>query len=826
VSRPSLPFAVLACCLLASGAAALIYEVLWLREMSLVMGHTVYALAAILTAFLGGLTLGAFLGGRWTERRGASLSLYAGLELAIAGSALLVPFLTRGLSPVIGVVYRHLGDAFAAYNLVQFLLCGLVVLPPTICMGATLPIVSEILLRSRREIGVDAGALYAANSSGGVLGAGAAGFVLLPALGMNVTALAAAALNVAAAAAAYWLARRDGGERTAREHDAGTRDREIHPGDGDADAQAAWTATPRPGGGSGEARAWPAPGPRLLIALYAAFGFANLALEVGWARLVSLSIGSTTQGFTIILVTYIAGLALGSFVLPRLPPSRREPVGTIVALHATIALWSLGSLAYLGRLPERIAHLPHGGESHRFTALLATETVLVTTTIAIPTLAMGGVFPVMATLVRRSVPSSGRAVGLSYAANSIGNIVGAFVAGFVLVPAFGMRGTIVLSAVVTGAVALGYLVPAMQARRAMATVTAAALATAIAVMTRAAPAWNRQLVTSGPYFHGQDLGTLIDYREGASAVVAVKQIGNQRIMQVGGIREATSGSSLPNFLGHLAMLVHGPERDVLVVGLGSGTTLASVLKHPVEHVDCVEISPEVVAAAREHFAALVGSPLDDPRVRVIIGDGRNHVRHSGLRYDVIVSQPSYPWVSGAGGLFTREFFRDVHDHLMPGGVATAWFTAESEPGKRSVIHAWTDAFAEAYLFESKNVDALLLGLRDPAPLSAATIAAGFRIPAVQRDLAQLGTADPAALLGSLVAGPAALRRYGAGAPSNTDENGWVEFQGLRDLTSDAASSRARVEREDPARYVDATLASEDETRVFTQRLEAVYASKR
>jgi spermidine synthase len=798
----------LGACLCASGAAALIYEVLWLREISLVMGHTVYALSAILTAFLGGLTLGAFLGGRWTERHGASLGLYAALELAIAATALLVPVLTHALYPLVGVIYRGIGDVFAAYNLLQFILCGLVVLPPTIFMGATLPVVTEILVQGRRDISVDAGTLYALNSVGGVLGAVGAGLVLLPTLGSYRAGLVAVALNTAAAAVAIWLGRRGAPMRAGEQEPAhGAPDAVSHPAMGET-----------PG-------AWPAPSLALLGVLYALFGFANLALEVGWARLVSLSIGSTIHGFTITLATYIAGLAVGSFVVPRLAPLRRAPLAAIVALHATIALWTLGSLARLGDLPERVGRLVHGPDSHQFGALLGAEMLLVAATIVVPTIAMGGTFPLVAEIARRSVRSPGRAVGLVYAANSLGNIAGSFVAGFVLVPEFGMRGTIVLSAVLTGLVAIGYLVPALRTARRVPAIVTVAMAGAIGLLAYRAPHWNRQLVTSGPYFHAQDLGTLIDYREGASAVVAVKQVGNQRIMQVGGIREATTGSSLPNFLGHLAMLLHGPARNVLVVGLGSGTTLASVLEHPVEHVDCVELSREVIDVAREQFGAFVGDPLADSRVRMIVGDGRNHLRHCGASYDVIVSQPSYPWVSGAAGLFTREYFADVRDHLAPGGLAAAWFTAESEAGKRSIIRAWTDVFATAYLFESKNVDSLLIGLRDPRPLSASTVAAGFRIPSVQRDLASLGVPDAEAVLGSLVAGPEALRRYAVGVPSNTDDNGYVEFRGLRDFVSEQTGPRSPIEREDPARYVDPTLGSGEETEVFARRLQSIYAGK-
>jgi spermidine synthase len=810
VDRRRSQFAVLGACLCASGAAALIYEVLWLREISLVMGHTVYALSAILTAFLGGLTLGAALGGRWTERHGASLALYGALELAIAVLALLLPFLTRALSPLVGVLYREIGGAFAAYSLAQFALCGLVVLLPTVFMGATLPIVTQILLRERHDIAAGAGTLYALNSLGGVLGAAGAGFVLLPALGSLRAGLAAAALNATAAGAAFWLGRRASTGVTA----------------GAADARAVFDDAVDAGVEHATETAWPAPSLRALAVLYALFGFANLALEVGWARLVTLSIGSTTQGFTITLVTYIAGLAAGSLVVPRLAFLRRRPVEAIVALHAVVALWTLGSLAYLGDLPDRVGRLLHVPGGRGFDAVLWAETLLVGATIALPTIAMGGVFPLVAALMRRSVRSSGRAVGAGYAANSIGNIAGSFVAGFVLVPTIGMRGAIVLSALLTSAIAVGYAVPALRQRPALPALAALVLVAATALLAQRAPGWSAQQITSGPYFHAQDLGTLIDYREGASAIVAVKQIGNQRIMQVGGIREATTGSSLPNYLGHLAMLLHGPAQHVLVVGLGSGTTLASVLEHPVEHVDCVEISREVIDVAREYFAEFVGAPLADPRVHMILGDGRNHLRHDDARYDVIVSQPSYPWVSGAGGLFTREYFADVRAHLAPGGLAAAWFTAESETGRRSIIRAWSEAFENAYLFESKNVDSLLVGLAEPPPFSAAKVVAGFRIPAVQRDLGKLDVSDAESVLGSLVAGPETLRAYAVGVPSNTDDNGYVEFRGLRDFVSERAGPRAAITRDDPARFVDPTLGSADATQAFARRLEAIYASKR
>src|SRR5581483_4394827 len=200
--------AALAACLLVSGAAALVYEVLWLRQLGLVMGDTAYALSTVLTAFLGGLALGAYAGGRWARRGLASPMLSAGIEVAIAAAALAMPWLISGLDPLFGVAYRGLFNRFLAYNLVQFASCGAVLVLPTFLMGTTLPIVAALVVDEENDVGAGTGLLYAINSLGGVIGAGLAGFALLPAMGMLATSRVAAALNVGAAALAFAVARR------------------------------------------------------------------------------------------------------------------------------------------------------------------------------------------------------------------------------------------------------------------------------------------------------------------------------------------------------------------------------------------------------------------------------------------------------------------------------------------------------------------------------------------------------------------------------------------------------------------------------------------
>jgi spermidine synthase len=820
---------VLSACLLTSGAAALVYEVVWVRLLSLVMGHTVYALAAVLTAFLGGLALGAEVGGRFTANRPVSPRLYAGLELGIAVFAVAMPFLIGAMTPLFGMAYRWLYGSFVAYNVVQFAICGALLVVPTVLMGMTLPVVAALLLADGADVGRGAGSLYAMNSFGGVLGAGLAGLVLLPGLGMEGTSFVAAGLNGVAALAALLLGR---GWRSAQ------------------GAAAVQAPAPPP------AADWPAPPLRLVIALYGLAGFASLALEVGWARIVSLSIGSTTYGFTVTLVTFIAGLAAGSALAARTRALLARPVLSLVALHAVIAFASLLSLPFLGALPVHVVRLV-GLSASRFSTLLAGEFLLVASTVLVPTLAMGAAFPLVATLVHRAVGSSGRAVGSAYAANTWGNILGSFCAGFVLVPAIGMRGTIVLSAGLGGLVALGYLLGGIRERPWGTAVAAIALVATLAVAAVRAPDWDRAVVTSGPYLYapaileaarrdasaGTDRATaireamagrferIVDYREGASTVVAVKMAGGAIHLEVGGKVEAMRWASTQHLIAHLPLLLHAEPRDVLVVGLGGGVTLASALRHPVEHVTCVEISPEVRDMAREHFGPFLDGALDDPRATLVIGDARNHLRHVGRTYDVIVSQPSNPWISGAASLFTREFFADVRAHLAPGGIASAWFIATDDAGDtlRSVLRTWNEVFPASYLFESRNLgEYVLLGLRDPAPLSAARVAAGLARPAVASDLGRLRILEPADLFGYLFLGPDELRAFASEGVVNTDDNAFIEFtapRGLHTVDPLRQLEAVHAHRADPLRWVSPDLGTPETTAAFVQRVSAIHESK-
>ncbi len=817
-----------------SGGAALVYEVVWLRLLSLVMGSTAYALSAMLTAFLGGLAFGAWGAGRATRVRAPSLRAYAALELGIALLAGAMPALVDGAAPAFGAAYRALGESLLAYSLAQLAIAGGLLLLPTVLMGATLPVLTAAVVRGTEGLTARVGDLYGANSLGGALGAALAGFALLPALGMRGASLLAAGINVAVALLALVAAR-------------------LTPASGaEAPAAARRPQPERRRDARADALDDPAPPPLAVALLYAISGFATLALQVAWARVVGLSIGSTSYGFAITLSSFILGIALGSLAVARVGWSARRPVRSIAYLHFAIALSAALSIGWLGSLPIWVAAL-YADAGLSFGELVARQLVLVGATILLPTLAMGALFPLVTEVLHRGAAAPGQAVGSTYAANTWGTIAGSFVAGFVLVPAVGMRATIALAAALSGAVGAAWLVPALRARRPGAALRAGIPVALLALVALTAPGWDRAILTSGPYLYGRtlaalrpaggstaeiaeawsrSLGELLDYREGASGVVSLRRRGQKLSLQVGGKSDAYSYASTQNLIAHLPLLLHGSARDALVIGLGSGNTLGSALSHGVERVDAVEISPEVVDFARRYFAPYNGGALDDPRARVLVGDGRNHLRHAGASYDAIVSQPSNPWISGSAALFTRDFFEEVRAHLRPGGVACVWFliTDEDASTLRSILRTFSDVFEQSFLFESLVLgEYVLIGTRDAARWSGAELARRIDGTRAGADLSRVGTLGAPELAGLLLLGPDGVRRYAATGAINTDDNAWLEFVGPRSI---GAGDRLRAQRElealrpDPLTYFRADAAAPDGAeRRFAERLDAIRRSK-
>ncbi|MCD4690593.1 fused MFS/spermidine synthase, partial [bacterium] len=411
-----------------SGFSGLVYEVVWARLLERVMGASVYSITTVLTVYMAGLGLGSFLAGRFIDRRRDPLRVYGVLEGAIGVSCVLVPVLLALLAPVYRSAYQSLGGTFQTLTFVRFLISALVLIIPRTLMGATLPVLSRYLATRFDDIGHTVGRLYAMNTFGAVVGSFAAGFVLMPRMGIMGAIFFAAAINIVIAASVFRVGRGGGGEPEAVP-DAGSRREKSH--------------------SAKEPRAFA--GDRLVALVLIAFavsGFAAMVYQVAWMRALSLVIGSSVYAVSLTLTAYILGLGLGASIVSRLVDRWEHLVGRLGDLQLGIGAAALLVVPVPGKLPLVMISVVERF-SGSFGALMAAEFAIVFLVVLIPTLFMGGVFPLVVKICTRRLEGIGRSVGNVYASNTIGAIAGSFVGGFVLVPWLGIQGAISVGVVLS-----------------------------------------------------------------------------------------------------------------------------------------------------------------------------------------------------------------------------------------------------------------------------------------------------------------------------------------------------------------------------------------
>jgi spermidine synthase len=750
-----------------SGLCGLLYEVVWIRVAGTVIGNTTHAVGTVVGVFMGGLALGGWWGGRQADRRSGSalLSLYAILEAGVAVSALAVPLLIAASEPLFRVLWNALSGAPLVYGALRVLLVGLLLLVPTTLMGATLPVLSRFLSSSIDAAGREAGRAYAINTLGGVIGTLAAGFWLIPDLGLKATTLVAAGLNLAIAAASWKLSRGRAGERLA--------------------APPAQTATPR-----------------LPLVVASLSGVAALLYEIAWTRSLVLALGSTVHAFTLILTAFILGLALGSALASLLLPRVRNLPAGLAAVQIAIGLLAIAMLPALGDLPLRVA--ARAEAMHRdYGSMLLTQAGFAALFVLLPTLFMGAVFPLAIRWASGPDRSVGRSVGAVYTANTLGSIAGSLAGSFLAVPFLGLAATVKAAATLNLALAALLLVR-LPSRRWTAALPAAAVLAGWLLL----PSWDPKVMASGAFLYGaadvrsartfdqnlreylqKDSDLIAQYWDSYGLVTLHRQQNGILSMKVNGKTDASTGpTDRANmlFVGDLAMIHHPAPKRALCIGLGGGLTLAAMAKHPVERLDCVELSPAVVRGAA-HFKEAIGDVLQDKRVNLVIGDGRNAMLFGRESYDVIVSQPSNLWVSGMANLFTRDFFGEASRRLAPGGIFCQWVHAYwlSPENLRDVFRTFFDVYPHGSVWEVfPGHDYLMLGSKEPLKTDFAALEA--RLTATRALEEYVGTEPPRApgLIGFLVADAARIRDGVGPGPTITDDRCFIEYTAPRSMGHD------------------------------------------
>ena len=779
-----------------SGAAALVYEVVWARSLALVFGGSHLAVATVLSVFMGGLALGGWLLGRAADRSRRPLRLYALLELGIAAAALLFELLLRAYPVVYPPLARLFETSPVWLTLLRVLFAVAGMLLPTTLMGGTLPVLSRLIARTGASLARHLSLLYGINTLGAVTGALAAGFLLLPQLGVRGATGVAVAINACVGLTALLLsARLDHGGQAAP-----------------ADVREA----PLP-------RDLPSLPFRLVLLGIGVSGFCALAYEVLWTRVLSMVFGTSVYTFTIMLVAFLAGIAVGGQAHTLLPRGRgfRAPVLTFAATQAAIGICALGASYALGQLPAHASGLQTrlGAGQGEFLARQASTFLLAFAYMAVPAFFMGLAFPLAGTIHARRRGHVGSAVGEVLAVNTVGAILGAAAAGFLLIRLFGIERALQLLVVVNvgaGLAIAASLLPRPRAAVGVAGTAAAAALLGIAALPPSARFWdakflavyrNNQRQTFDTPEHVQDTLRNTDvlyWFEGINETISVIQAkGGTRAFVVNGRVEASThleDVQCQRTLGHLPMLAHPSPRRVFVLGTGSGMTLGSVLVHPqVERVTLAEIEPGVFGATRT-FGRWNHDALNSPKLRIVRNDGRNFLWTTRERFDVITADPIHPWSGGAAYLYTDEYFRTVASRLAPGGVACQWLpiyelTLED---LRSVVATFSRNFRHVALWLT-YADAELLGSDAPFPFDRERLAARLADPTLQADLAAVGMGTPEDFLAHFLAGEEPLRAFARGGVVNTDDNLWLEFsaprsQGRRNLVAENFASLAAMRR--------------------------------
>ena len=800
----------------ASGAAALVYEVTWTRLLTLQLGHTVAAASTVLAAFMGGLALGASIAGTVAAPALASpersLRAYALLEIFVAICALLLPAALGASVPALAWAYAD-GAAPARFALVRVAISLALLGVPAAAMGATFPIAANWFAKTA----ADAGVLYAVNTTGAAAGAIAAGFFLIPAIGLRATTWLGVLLNLIAAGGAWWLGSRS--EQTAAIAENGEKP---------SFKKRKKKDPPR---SLRSPRFFPAM-PMLACLGAGISGFAALVYEVAWTRLLALVIGPTTYAFATMAAAFISGLAIGSALGTRLARGVQRPAVWLAAMLILSATAASGAAWLTATRMPLIVAAQVADPGAAFTSIVLTQ-ALGTALLLLPmTLALGATFPLALAVAggRLRVPDGsagqdatttvGRDAARVYTANTIGAITGALVGGFALVPALGLRLTFQTAAIVGVLGGAGCLAAALRLRRATnhepptsersaaqsfgvrrsAFVVPASVAIASLTFILLLPGWDRALLASGAYKYAAYLGTdhfddvlragtLDYYKEGAAATVSVRRLTGTTSLAIDGKVDASNAGDMltQRMLGLLPVLIHGHARDICIIGLGSGVTLGSALASgAVEHADVVEISPEVVEASH-FFDRENGGALARPGVRLIVGDGRSHLLLTPRHYDVIVSEPSNPWMAGVASLFTRQFFEAARARLKPDGLLCQWaHTYDISPEDlRSIVRTFGSVFPQGTLWMVGGGDLLLIGAKEGEILSRlAAVEPGSLKGTATASLADVGIAEgtaPFALLSQFAAGPREMARYGAGAFVQTDDRTALEYSAPRGI---------------------------------------------
>jgi spermidine synthase len=749
-----------------SGCAALIYEIVWFQMLQLAIGSSAISLGVLLATFMGGMCLGSLLLPRFVGVEAHPMRVYAKIEFGIAACGLVVLFLI----PWADRLYTAIASFGMSGVVPRAFIAALCLLPPTLLMGASLPAMARWLESTPQGIAW-LGYFYGGNIAGAVFGCLLAGFYLLRVHDMAVATYAAVAINVLVGAAGWWLAQR--APYAARVSD---------------DAGPATQVA----------------GKRAVYVAIAISGLCALGAEVIWTRLLATMMGATVYTFSIILAVFLVGLGLGSSVgatLARDAERSRRALGWAQLLAAA----GIGWTAYM--LADSLPYWP-------VNSLLASspwfnfQIDLVRTfwTVLPPALFWGASFPLAMAAVSGPGQDTAKVAGETYAANTVGAILGALLFSVVLVPWLGTQNAQRVLIGLALAASILALWPMLRGAFVGSKHTLAAALLILSLGGAGVMMRNLSPVPWMPLAYGRraitttGAGDPLYVGEGMNSSIVISQLpAGQRYFHVSGKVEASTepfDMRLQRMLGHISALAHKDPKSVLIVGFGAGVTAGSFTTHPgIQQIVICEMEPLIPPAATKYFGDENYRVLNDKRTQVHYDDARHFVLTTQQKFDVITSDPIHPWVKGAATLYSKEYFEIARQHLNPGGVITQWVPLyESDLATvKSEIATFFEVFPNATIWannvDGQGYDVVLLGQAGPTRIDIDQVQARLdRDPQTAASLAQVNIRSAVDLFGTYAGQASQMRGWTRDAAINRDRD--LRLQYLAGMGSNFQSAPA------------------------------------
>jgi len=759
-----------------SGASALIYQVLWVKHLTLIFGSQTLAISTILASFMGGLSLGSYLMSRYASRIKKVVLTYAYIEILIGIYALLIPLIFELIDVIYKYIWPLIDGNYTIISLVRFLLVFIVLIIPTSMMGATLPLIVKYYIDKDEVIVRYTSLLYGINTFGAVVGTFISGFYLIEHFGMRGTNFIAISFNIIAAIVAILVhiktyksinVKDTADSLCLKYKDLNTHDKII-----------LWC---------------------MLIS-----GFTALAYEVIWARQLVLIFGSTTYSYSAMLFIFLTGVAFGSISINRFFNDNNKNRYYFAGIEILTGLLVIAGIYYYKELIYLYS---------RLATLLPPEwfivpVLVVSALLILPaTFAFGVLFPLSIRLFTRSYKEISACTGTIYSFNTLGCIIGSFSAGFILIPLLGLKGSILLVSSLN--VLIGVLYLTFILREAYLKIILSSIVTAIVfVIIAGTPEWQARYIASGAYLNRvvniksdydaffKKLETYLPvfYKEGQHSTIAVfkwkvKKGSYYSLYNNGKIEASTFFNDMrtQTMLAFLPAMLVKNSGSAAIIGMGSGITVGALLQFPFQEVEVIELEKAIVDA-RKYFSKPYGDPLKDQRVKLIIDDARNYLNVVDKKYDLIISEPSNVWVSGVASLFTEEYYKIIKKRLTDDGILCQWIQIYDLKMEiiASVLKAMKNEFNYVYLFHPKSgADFLLIASQKPLKIDLDNLSEKINQNKNVKNHFKNGYAiyKNYQIANLFIGNDDAITKYLSDnfhkIPSNTDNNSYLEFKAPR-----------------------------------------------